>query len=184
MSALRSLRRKLRLRYHARSVTKLLVRMLPAPAMCEVVHRRARRRRRTKFTTERDVRWIEVDHVARIATYWSDVPDVGTGPSASVFVLDEEVLRLDCFGGGRGHMHLNPEQIEALAPRTPRIFLGTGTVESEIERARYEVVFNTEAAVLANGLRRVRRHRLDHERLMQAADEMHHRMAELVQARR
>lgn len=92
----------------------------------------------------------------RLEVYWLG-PPAGPGPSASVYAGDDEVMRLDCFGGGRGHMHLNMKQAR-LAPGggAARLAFGPGDVEDDIDRAAFELRTNLGYALKLNRRARVR----------------------------
>ena len=113
--------------------------------------------------------------------YWSDVPNVGRGPSASLFVLGEEVLRLDCFGGSEGHMHLNPEQQRFSGRVTARLYFQDGSRVEHVDRVAFELIANTDAALKSNGLSRVRNFPIDQNALADASNQMRHLMQELLE---
>ena len=107
------------------------------------------------------------------------------GPGASVYACGEEVLRLDCFGSDRGHMHTNPHQ----ARRYPlglqaRLFFQDGSIEDHVERARFELTRNLAATLAVNRRRRIRGIRLDEAALAERAGWMRRRMLALLEARR
>lgn len=132
--------------------------------------------------TIRDVESATVQEGLELEVYWVEPEE---GPGASVYARGEEVLRLDCFGGDRGHMHTNPHQ----ARRYPlglqaRLFFPEGTIEDHVERARFELARNLAATLVVNRRRRIRTLRLDEAALAERADWMQRRMLALVEARR
>ena len=168
----RGLRTKLR---------SLIWAVAPISVVYEAQHRRAQSNRSELRSTASDVMWIKVDEGLSIATCWSDVPGVGSGPSASVYAGDAEVLRLDCFGDDRGHMHVNPLQSEFPSyPEVPRFFFSPGDRAAHVDRASFELVRNLRAALASNALARIRRTPVDPEKLRVAAGAMHERMLKLV----
>lgn len=145
----------------------------------EVWHRLRRGKPRTELPTAQDVERIDVQPEVRLEIYWSDVPGVGWGPSASLVVLEEEVLRLDCFGHGRGHMHLNPVQHELITRDSARIWFPDGPIPAQIARGAFELRRNAPTACLSNLLPRIRAFRLDPAALDRAAEAMTARMTAL-----
>jgi len=85
----------------------------------------------------RDVRRIDGGPGLEFEVFWKTIPGVGRGPACSVLVAGEEVLRLDCFGPGDGHLHAD---LLILAPKGEhRLFFGEETVPAQIERALFEI---------------------------------------------
>ncbi|MEQ8717521.1 MAG: hypothetical protein RIE08_07900 [Acidimicrobiales bacterium] len=164
-----------RIRWFAHAAT-------PSVVLDELTHRRSQRERRENRSDGAwDLSWIEVTPNCRIAVFWSVVPGVGSGPSASVYVHDSEVMRLDCFGADEGHMHLNPTQVEALRPVSdPRVYFEPGDRGRHVQRARFELATNLPAALAANRLRRVRSADIPVEAVTTAAATMATSMAILV----
>ncbi|UHD15893.1 hypothetical protein [Thiocapsa bogorovii] len=119
----------------------------------------------------------------RLAVYWSDVPGVGTGPSASLYVLEEEILRLDCFGGQDGHLHVNPEQYDLytrFSGHTPRIYFPPGSRQEHVERAAFELRRNAVAAARMSPIERIRACPLAEEDLASAAESMRRIMSRML----
>lgn len=84
--------------------------------------------------TERDR--IPVQEGVFLDVYWRD-DDLGRGPAASLHVRDVEVLRLDCFGGDKAHLHLNLG-----GGVTPRWYFPAGTAAEHVDRACFELEHN------------------------------------------
>lgn len=161
---------------------RLALLCLPQPLVHELWHLKSMRKRRPDLETARDVRVLRPQEGVVLEVYWANVPVAGSGPAASLFVLEEEVLRLDCFGGERGHMHVNPKQDQLLKEfvgSVPRIYFHPGAIARQIERAAFEVTHNTKAAISTNMIRRVRRFQLDQAALREAASEMVKEMHDL-----
>ncbi len=121
---------------------------------------------------------------AHLIVHWSDFPPVGSGPSASLYILQQEVMRLDCFGGDDGHMHFNPEQcylINRLDKSTiPRIYFPAGSRQDHIARATFELKYNFHTALATNVLLEIQNYPLDANQLAAAADDMHRLMTEML----
>jgi hypothetical protein len=85
----------------------------------------------------RDVRRIDAGPGLEFEVFWKKITGIGRGPACSVLVAGEEVLRLDCFGPGDGHLHAD---FLMLAPEgEDRLFFGEDTVPAQIERALFEI---------------------------------------------
>ena len=113
---------------------------------------------------------------AYLIVHWSDFPPVGSGPSASLYVLQEEVMRIDCFGGVDGHMHFNPEQDylnnRLDTARTPRIYFPEGSRQDHVDRAVFELKRNVSAALAMNVLPAIQDYSFDFDELEAAAEQM------------
>jgi nucleoside-diphosphate-sugar epimerase len=126
-----------------------------------------------------DLVTINIQKGVVLEVYWVDLEHEG-GPAASVFVGAEEVLRLDCFGGRSGHLHVNQRQ---QAGRRSRMYFPEGTIEDHIARAAFELERNLQWCVDKNMLPRINRVSVDATALVAAADWMKQRMLELVEKR-
>jgi hypothetical protein len=87
-------------------------------------------------TAPSDRERIPVQEEVFLDVYWRD-DDLGRGPAASLHARGVEVLRLDCFGGDQGHLHLNLG-----SGVSPRWYFAPGTAEEHIERACFELEHN------------------------------------------
>lgn len=165
-----------------RKILQIIRTFLPQSLLYEIWHYRSKRVRRPTLDTASQHDVFQLQSGVTLETYWSDVPGVGRGPSASLFVLEEEVLRLDCFGGAEGHMHFNPEQAHLTAGRpSPRIYFQPASIPEQIDRAAFELIRNHRAAQASNMLSRVRRLQLKQNPLNQAVDAMTRQMRLLYQ---
>ena len=121
---------------------------------------------------------------ACLIVHWSDFPPIGSGPSASLYVLGEEVMRLDCFGGNDGHMHFNPAQDylnnRLDVARTPRIYFLEGNRQDHVDRATFELKRNVSAALAMNVLPNIQKYSFDTTELEAAADQMYALMTEML----
>lgn len=161
---------------------QLALTLLPNRLLYWLWHRRRKGRPRTGDNNALDLRIIPVQDGVCLEVYWNTNP-LGPGPSASLFVLDEEVLRVDCFGGKTGHMHINPVQANLLLAweTTPRYFFPPDTIEGHIDRCLFELTTNTPAALQTNQLARVRSFPLRETSLIDASLEMKTNMYELLE---
>lgn len=128
---------------------------------------------------------IDIQDGVRLEVFWKN-RERGPGPSASFFVLGDEVLRLDCFGveGLGGHYHINPRQVEFTSLEPVRLFFPLGSHEDHIERAAFEIENNLPAALAMNREPRICRSKVDSARLAEAAKEMRKVMLELLEKHR
>jgi hypothetical protein len=120
-----------------------------------------------------DVELIPVQPDSYLAVYFKRY-GTDVGPGVSLYVLENEILRFDCFGAGRGHYHSLP--CLAPFPGTERIEFGADTVETQVSRCVEEISMN-HAAHLAGHFRRcIREFRFEQTRLDAAAAEARDRM--------
>ncbi len=154
--------------------------LLPMPLLYHLWHQKTRRQPVARcLDTATDRRQIRSQPDVMLEVYWSRVPGSGRGPAASLFVLDEEILRLDCFGGADGHMHFNPEQAHLTGGwDQPRIRFGPGTIPDHIARGVFELKTNGVAALKSNLIKRIHDFPLD----AAALDRVSNDMADYMQA--
>jgi hypothetical protein len=166
------------------AIKRLSLRLVPPEFLYRIWHRRRKGMPRSEDGTTEELRSIAVQNDVRLDVYWTVVAQ-GAGPCASLFVLDEEVLRLDCFAGHTAHMHLNPVQLNLPLPWsvTPRIAFPPGSMEEQIERASFEIVTNTKAVLQMNQLTRFRQFSIKRSALETAAKAMKSYMLELAERR-
>ncbi len=168
-----------------RGVLRLIaLNLLPEPILYRFLHSYTRERPRTALGTATDHRMMPLQDGVELWVYWSDVPNVGRGPSASLFVLREEILRLDCFSGNEGHMHLNPAQQRMSGRVAARLFFQDGSHAEHVDRAVFELIANSDAALKSNRLDRVRSFRIDEQALADASKQMRGYMMELLDRHR
>lgn len=122
---------------------------------------------RANYGTRRDLRRIPVGDAVRIEVFWKDL-SIGRGPAASVFLLDGEILRFDCFGPGDGHVHA---AFFLAGKAESRLYMPETTVAAQFERAMFEIERNLGyyQARLADS--RLRRLAIDPEALGRASQE-------------
>ena len=140
--------------------------------------------RRTDGAHIRECQSRSLGENLRLDVYWVS-GELGPGPAASLCAFDDEVLRLDCFGGQKGHMHLNLKQTR-LVPHGggARLKFPTGSVEEHVARATFELIQNARYALRTNLRRRIRDLEPSEATLLEAGVWMERRMLELVAHRR
>jgi hypothetical protein len=166
------------------ALKRLSLAVVPPELLYRLWHHRRKGKPRTEDGTTEELRSIEVQEGVRLDVYWTVVAQ-GAGPCASLFVLDEEVLRLDCFAGSTAHMHLNPVQLNLPLPWkiSPRIAFPPGSAKAQIDRAVFELQMNTKTALQMNQLARLREFPIEREALAVASEEMKSYMLELAARR-
>jgi hypothetical protein len=121
-----------------------------------------------------DVHFIPIGPLAKLELYWK-LEALGTGPAIILHVLDQYVMRFDCFGEKAGHAHLY--LIEPERHCESRLFLPEKTVEVQIERALFELSTNLDYWMSRHRHPSVRKTRLSSatvaEAIAQARDIMH-----------
>ena len=109
------------------------------------------------------------EHVV-LDVYWLDFQG-RSGPAASLYVYDDEVLRFDCFDGDAAHLHANRKQSRAFASEASvQLLFPPGSFEGHIERACFELTSNLPHYLARNFSPRVRRTQLDPAAMVAAAD--------------
>ncbi|MEQ9464038.1 MAG: hypothetical protein RJQ10_10275 [Haliea sp.] len=104
-----------------------------------------------------DVRSCRVGDVARLDVYWLH-GEAGRGPCASLIIAGDEVMRLDCLGRNRGHMHINLKQTRGFHNGgSARLYFREQSIAGQIERACFELEYNLPYALAVNGAGRIRR---------------------------
>lgn len=83
-----------------------------------------------------DIVRFEIADQAYLEVYWK-VFGIGRGPAIALYIDEEEILKFDCYGSGKGHYH-----IQSFLPQAPRhtlLHLPEVTVEAQIDRALFEL---------------------------------------------
>jgi hypothetical protein len=97
----------------------------------------------------------------------------GPGPGASIYIVGDEVLRFDCFGGDAGHFHFNIRQARYVPQgEMTRVFFAPGTVQEHIDAAAIHLRRNLEYARGMNLDPKVRKIKLDQPSLDRASELM------------
>jgi len=138
-----------------------------------------RERTRAGSALAEEVTAIAVQPGVRLAVYWLKAP-FGPGPAASLYAGRHEIMRLDCLGGERGHMHLGIGDAQCLSPGAPqRLYFPAGGMAEHVERAAFELERNAPYAT-ATSLRALA---LDREELRAAAAAMRAAMLAMLERR-
>lgn len=93
---------------------------------------------RPDFSVRNDRVDLPLGDEAYVQVYWKQLK-FGKGPACSLFILGEEILRIDCFGNGAGHFHAAfflPGKGEN------RFWMRESTVAEQVERAHFELYRN------------------------------------------
>jgi len=137
-------------------------------------------RRTTLGNNKHSIHRRRVQPNMELEVYWLDAK-LGSGPAASLYVDDDEIMRLDCLGRSTAHMHLNMKQA-LLIPRghSARLWFPPGSLRDHVDRARHELVHNANYALRTNRRSVVRRTKTDPASLARAGDWMHDVMNRLI----
>ncbi len=104
---------------------------------------------------------------ACVHVFRKDIDDLGAGPGAALYIDDKEVLRLDCFGEGRGHYHVHLDEIEP--GKVERIFFAEKSVEDQIARTALELSANLPGHLATSRDPNIREFKIDAARFATAA---------------
>lgn len=159
--------------------------LLPEALVYRLWRWRTARRPRSALSTASEHRTIAIQDGIDLDVFWVN-RELGPGPGASLYVLGDEVLRIDCFGdyGLGGHYHINPSQTTLYATETARLFFPAGSHAEHIERAGFELARNLPAMLAMNRDARIRGIELDGARLRQVANDMRQCMLDLLERHR
>ncbi len=160
--------------------TRYLVHSLLPPVLLRAFRRwRSPPPRRSARGVLSDVAVFQVQEDVDLEVGWCKA-EAGEGPAASLYILSEEVFRLDCFGGDRGHMHFNMREATIVpGGGSTRIYFEPGTMADHIERAVFHLKKNSDYGIGLNPDTRIRKVVLDRDRLAVAAEWMRQTMTEL-----
>ena len=129
-------------------------------------------------SARKDVLRYAIQPGAYLEVFWK-VLEIGRGPAVSLYVHGEEVLKIDCFGAGKGHYHLNARQWRRKLPGiVQRIYLPETTVEAQIDRAVFELQHNALVYLQQNDDPRIHQVVLDTALLREATERMRMTMLE------
>ena len=134
----------------------------------------------------REVARHELGPDAFLETYWlgSEVPGE-EGPVAVLVVHGREVLKFDCYGPGFGHFHFSKSRPRGrLHGLHGRFFFREASVAEQIERSRFELETNLGLYLSCDASARVRRTRIDPDRLAEGSRWMGARMRALEERHR
>jgi hypothetical protein len=88
---------------------------------------------RSVYESRNDIHHLEIDESVRIEVFWKKLK-LGKGPALSLFMLEEEILRIDCFGKGAAHIHVT---LFLPGKGEQRLWMHEQTVAEQISRARF-----------------------------------------------
>ncbi len=128
----------------------------------------------------------EIEPHCYLEVYWvkQAADEEEEGPVAILVVHGREILKLDCYGKGKGHFHFSKKYPHnGLHGLSGRFFFHEETVEAQIERGVFELKVNHKGYLESNSWSRVRRTVIDVNRLEEACTWMRSRMLELEQTR-
>ena len=124
---------------------------------------------------------LPISENAFVEVYWVN-EEFGPGPSASVYVQDNEVMRFDAFGGRRGHMHFNMHQARQWPEGgVARIYFVEGDIFAHVDRSAFELKVNLGYALKTNRDPSIRRFRVDPQKLSVVAERMRDAMQQLME---
>lgn len=120
-----------------------------------------------------DVELIPIQPDSYLAVY---VKRYGTivGPGVSLYVLENEILRFDCFDNGYGHYHSMP--CLAVLPGSERTDFAADDTEAMVNQTVDEITRNYAAHLAKHFRRRIRDFKFDQARLGAAVAEARDRM--------
>lgn len=140
--------------------------------------------RRSVFPNVTDVHGRLLQDSVGLDVYWLAAWEDVAGPGGSLYVHEDEVMRLDCMGPTYGHMHLNINQTSRYPNgEVARLYFSESTYEEQIERAAYELTTNVAYALTVNDDPRVRATRIEKATLEQAAGWMADIMKRLLHSK-
>ena len=128
-----------------------------------------------------DVLDVAVPSPYRLEAYWLRVGD-DQGPAFSLFLEDDEILRVDCIGPN-GHIHYGLAEARHRSPAEPRVYLPTSAVDEQIDRAAFELARNVGYCTGLHRRRAVRSTPVDEAAFARAATEVADHLHALVARR-
>ncbi len=120
-----------------------------------------------------DVELIPIQPDSYLAVYFKRY-GTDVGPGVSLYILENEILRFDCFGADRGHYHSLP-CLSAL-PSNERNDFSTDSIEAQVDQAVAEITGNYIAHLARHFRRRIREFRFDQAQLEVAVSAARGRM--------
>jgi len=122
---------------------------------------------RPEYSIRNDVQRLPISDGVELEVYWKKLK-LGKGPACSLFMLEEEILRIDCFGKGAGHMH-----IALFLPGNGehRLWMCEATIEEQVARARFELYRNYKYYQCRVPNPKIRALSIDRQRMREVSDE-------------
>jgi hypothetical protein len=140
---------------------------------------RNRGKMRPYYSTRNDLQTISICEGARLEVYWKKQKG-GIFPAVSFFILDEEILRIDCSGKDTGHMHacfFLPSEDEN------RIFLPEDTMKAQVDRAHFELCRNFRYYQARVPNPKIRAFKIDSGRMTEVSEQARAIMTGFLQAK-
>lgn len=165
----------------AKGMRRFIATRLPDPLYFAIQRLRGRTvMRSAERDCVHDLETIQIQDHMTLDVYWFE-SEVGVGPAASLYVYDDEVMRLDCFGGDAGHLHFNMRQSSRNGGG--RFYFLPGTIEEHIDRATFDLTRNFDFCQRRNRIHKIRHLDVDCDQLERAAELMSVKMHELLAQR-
>lgn len=120
-----------------------------------------------------DVELIAIQPDGYLAVYFKRY-GADVGPGVSLYVLQNEILRFDCFGDDRGHYHSLP--CLSAIPSSEQINFTGRSIDAQIDEASTEIHDNYAAHLTNHFRRRIREFRFDKTCLDKAVADARNRM--------
>lgn len=115
-----------------------------------------------------DLELVPIQTDSYLAVYFKRY-GTDVGPGVSMYIFENEVLRFDCFGKGRGHYHSLP--CLSPYPSRERIDMEADTIEGQIDQTAGEISRNYSAHLAKHFLSRIRNFKFDRAQLETAVAE-------------
>ncbi len=128
----------------------------------------------------------DIETYCHLEVYWVKQEDdeEEEGPVAILVVHGREVLKFDCYGKGKGHLHFSKKHPHnGLHGLSGRFLFHEETVEAQIERGVFELTANLKEYLESNSWSKVRRTVIDVNRMEEASNWMRSRMLALEKTR-
>lgn len=116
---------------------------------------------------------LDLQPNAYFHVYWKRTDSIGEGPCVSFYVFENEVLRFDCFGKGKGHFHVNlGESLNVTTAPQHRLFFFEESVDDQIDRVGFELRVNCRYYLQRNEDTRTARFNVDPNRMLKITKEI------------
>ncbi len=137
-----------------------ILNLLPYP--CRYYFQKEIRKASPKAVRQ-DVQQFHLEPNVYFETYWKKY-GIGKGPAVIFYAFEEEVLKFDFFGKGKGHFHT---QLLKPAPTEREVlFFAEETVKAQIERAIFEFEHNLYWYLQRHPLKSIRQLQFDNDSLI------------------
>jgi len=129
--------------------------------------RRKNQRLRSKDIRQ-SIKTVEVQPGFEIDTYWKNLGKLGCGPTIAGYILGIQIFKFDCFGSPKGHYHLYHSRTQDVSDKT--MPFAESTTEEQIKRGITEVRLNLPFFLGSCWFVRLRKFKVDQDRLNSALD--------------